>query len=206
MKGTWDSERDPLSALRSGDRAPFEAFVRTEIGTFLGFFQRLGADRAEAEDLAQEVFLKLYRSAATYDPQSRFSSFALRVARNAWIDRSRRRAARPGGPSLDAPVHGDATLLDRLSTGAMSAPDAAARNEDQLRLSRAIAELPRSHAQVFDLAVLQGIAYAEISAQLGIPVGTVKSRVFNAVRKLRALLEEVRPTDGGVERAEGSQP
>lgn len=190
MKGTWDADRDPLTALRSGDQGPFENFVRTEIGTFLGFFQRLGADRAEAEDLAQEVFLKLYRSAASYDPQSRFSSFALRVARNAWIDRRRRRAVRPQASSLDETTDDERPRGADVSNNDLPVHQSVEIAEDKQRLAAAIRTLPRMHAAVFELAVIQGLPYGEIAETLGIPVGTVKSRVFNALRKLRESLGE----------------
>ena len=58
MRETWDSEHDPLVALRGGDAGPFEAFVTSETATFLGFFLRLGASRPEAEDLVQDLFMK----------------------------------------------------------------------------------------------------------------------------------------------------
>lgn len=188
MKGTWDGDRDPLAALRAGDRGPFEEFVRTEAGTFLGFFQRLGAERGEAEDLAQEVFLKLYKSAPTYADQSRFSSYALRVARNAWIDRRRRRAVRVDGASLDDTQDEGASLLERLPSQGPETSSRAERAEERERLAAALRQLPESHASVFELAVLQELPYSEVSAVLGIPVGTVKSRVFHALRKLRDAL------------------
>jgi RNA polymerase sigma-70 factor, ECF subfamily len=196
LKGTWDADRDPLVALSRGDPAPFEQFVQTEIGTFLGFFQRLGADRGEAEDLAQEVFLKLFRSAPTYSPQQRFSSYALRVARNAWIDRRRRSAARPVGGSLDdaGPGEPDGSWIDSLPAPGREVSAAASSAEESRRLAGAIRLLPESHRMVFELAVVQSLPYAEISSALGIPVGTVKSRVFNSLRKLREILEG---SDGG---------
>lgn len=191
MKGTWDSDRDPLAALRRGEPALFEEFVRTEIGTFLGFFQRLGAERTQAEDLTQEVFLKLYRSAPSYQVQSRFSSYALRVARNAWIDHRRRRAVRPElaafGESSDTELHGE-SLLARLPAPGRAGAAAAMQAEERRRIEAAVRALPQAHALVFELAVIQELPYAEIAALLDIPVGTVKSRVFNALRKLREQL------------------
>ena len=183
MKGTWDSARDPLAALRRGDPALFEDFVRTEAATLVGFFRRLGAGRAEAEDLAQEVFLKLFRQAPTYDPRGAFEAFAMRIARNAWIDRRRRRAARPRTE----------TALELEPAGPAADPGAGATaREEAERLRRALAQLSESHALAFELGVVQGRPYAEIAAELGIPVGTVKSRVHHAVRRLRAALEEER--------------
>lgn len=192
MKGHWDADRDPLVALQQGDPAPFEAFVRGELPTLLAFFGHLGAERTEAEDLAQEVFVKLYKSASAYEPRAAFGSYALRVARNAWIDRRRRRSARPEGASLDDVTPdrpGQAPLAERLAAPATDVLAIASLAEDRARLRRAIAQLSPAHAVVFDLAVLRETPYADVAQALDIPVGTVKSRVFNALRKLREILE-----------------
>jgi RNA polymerase sigma-70 factor (ECF subfamily) len=192
LKGNWEAERDPLVALQAGDPTLFESFVRTEVSTLLSFFVHLGAERTEAEDLTQDVLVKLYKSATHYQPRAAFSSYALRVARNAWIDRRRRNAVRPGGASLDdlSGAEGDgAPLSERLEAPASDVLAIAALAEDRQRLQRAIAQLPPAHAAVFDLAVLRELPYAQISEALSIPVGTVKSRVFNALRKLREILE-----------------
>jgi RNA polymerase sigma-70 factor (ECF subfamily) len=186
--GSRDEPPDPLDALRGGDPAPFEAFVAEWSGRLMGFFRRLGAGRSEAEDLTQDVFLKVYRSTSTYQARSAFGAYVLRVARNAWIDRRRRQAVRPGsnptGPAADGEPERE--LGDpRAEDPTLRAQTA----EEALRLRAALAHLSPVHAEVFELAVLQERPYAEIAELLDIPVGTVKSRVFHALRKLRAELE-----------------
>lgn len=186
LKGRWNPERDPLRDLRGGDARAFEDFVRCWTPDLRSFFRRLGALPAEADDLVQETFLKLYRHAATYEAQGRFVPFAFRVARNAWIDRQRRRAVRP--------VAVETELADEDRLASLASPDhgplreASGREElDRLRL--ALLELSESHRLVFELGVLQERPYSEIAGILDIPVGTVKSRMFHAVRRLRAVLE-----------------
>ena len=190
MKGLWEAGRDPLAALRAGDPELFAAFVRAETATFVRFFRRLGADRGTSEDLTQEVFVKLFKCADTYARQGAFASFALRIARNAWVDNRRRAAARmahePLGIAELPPTH-------VVQPRAGSEDDASTRpsaDEEAQRLRDAIAGLPSTHALVFELAVMQELPYVEIAAMLDIPVGTVKSRVFHAVRKLRATLDQ----------------
>jgi len=191
VNGSWDRDRDPLAALGRGQQGLFEEFVRTEAATLIGFFQRLGGSRVEAEDLAQEVFVKLYRHAANYQPQGTFEAFALRIARNAWIDRRRREAARvPSRPFSALEAEGEAL---REAVAPSTAPDAAlAAREERARVAAALKSLSANHALIFELAVVQGRPYPEIAVELDIPVGTVKSRVFHALRHLRAALADPR--------------
>jgi len=200
LKGTWDSDRDPLVALQAGDAALFEAFVADESPTFLAFFRRLGVGPSEAEDLVQEVFLKLFRHADTYQPSGRFEAFAFRIARNAWIDRSRRRGVRPrlvsaAGDDDD----GDQPGLEVPDTG--PGPEARTETlEEAGRVGAALSQLSEGQRMVFELGVVQELAYHEIARLLEIPEGTVKSRMFHAVRKLRSLLEPDTDTADGVTR------
>jgi len=187
LKDPWDLERDPLTALREGDAGPFEAFVGSATANFIAFFGRLGASPAEAEDLVQDLFLKLFRYSETYEPQGRFSAYAFRVARNAWIDRGRRRASRPPDAAGSVGVEDEAP--EQMSR--MEEPgEGLARHEEAEALRAALAELPDKHRLVFELGILQELPYADISEALEIPVGTVKSRMFHAVRKLREALGE----------------
>jgi RNA polymerase sigma-70 factor (ECF subfamily) len=190
VRERWDGECDPLLALRGGDAGPFEEFVRAESSGLIGFFLRLGADPLEAEDLAQDVFLKLFRGASAYEPRSRFSSFVLRVARNAWIDRRRRRAARVSAVSLDDESGSPNATANAVVDPRAASPSELEADEDRRRLEVALRQLPEAHATVLELALGQSLPYSEIASLLEIPVGTVKSRVFNALRKLRELLEE----------------
>jgi len=187
----WNLPRDPLLALQEGDPAPFEDFVRSHARTLIAFFRQRGASPGRSEDLAQEVFLKLYQGAARYRPEERFPSYCFRVARNAWIDECRRAGVRP-----------------ELGSGAAEEglPDPPAEPEDPTHglvleeeeetLRRLLGTLPETHRAVFELAVLGELGYAEISALLGIPEGTVKSRMFYAVRRLRGAWVDVHGEGG----------
>jgi RNA polymerase sigma-70 factor, ECF subfamily len=188
LNPSWDHLTDPLAALRRGDPAPFEAFVRAAAERIVGFFRRQGASPEEAEDLAQEVFLKLHQNAARYRPEERFTSFCFRVARNVWIDARRRQSARLRPSSLER--EGDepgASLGDCLVAEGPSPAEAMAASEEAQRMGAAVLLLPDHHRLVFELGVIQELSYEEIGSILDIPVGTVKSRMFHAVRKLRKL-------------------
>ncbi len=188
MRDVWDDDRDPLAALRRGDPRLFEEFVRVEAPTFIHFFERIGADSGQAEDLTQEVFLRLYRSADDYERRDKFAAYALRVARNAWIDSGRRSAARPAGNLRGAT--NDAELdVERADANSAPIDHGLETGEESRRAIEALKLLPDGQRMVFELAVLQERPYPEIAELLGIPIGTVKSRVFNAVRRLREMLE-----------------
>lgn len=206
MTWTWDSDRDPLVALQAGDPAPFEAFVVAASATFLAFYRRLGVTPSEAEDLVQEVFLKLFRHADTYQPSGRFQAFAFRIARNAWIDRNRRRATRPRLVGGTASGNSEADESDELflqEPATLPSPGALAeRKEEAGRVEGALAQLSEGQRLVFELGVVQELAYSEIARVLEIPEGTVKSRMFHAVRKLRSLLEGESAAEGDAELAE----
>lgn len=183
MKGDWDALGDPLVALRDGDPTVFETFVRSETPTFRGFFRRLGAAADEAEDLAQEVFVRLVRYAPRYRQQDRLEAFCFRTARNVWIDNRRSRGLRRGETT---DTH---EQLARVSDGQPEPIEPLARREEAERALALLHQLPEGQRLVFELGVISERPYPEIARELGIPVGTVKSRMFNAVRRLRELLE-----------------
>jgi len=199
LRERWDFERDPLVALGRGESEPFEAFVLSETTTFLAFFLRLGADRSEAEDLVQDVFVKLFRHAATYRQEERFAAFAFRIARNAWIDRTRRKRRAP--PLRDErSLDGNGPESEPIWPGSGPAVELV-RGEDALRLRAALSDLPEAQRLVFELGVLQELPYGDIAEILDIPVGTVKSRMFHAVRKLREALGADEDGENARERA-----
>ena len=186
MKADWTGPPDPLAALQAGDLDPFDRFVHTETATFLGYFRRLGASADDAEDLTQELFLRLVRFAARYRPGQRFDAFCFRVARNAWIDFERRRAVRPKPAAGGTEDEHGPRPEDRVARPADVGPEI---TEEAAKLLRGLAQLSPGHREVFELAVVQERPYPEVAELLGIPVGTVKSRMFHAARKLRELLE-----------------
>lgn len=194
---------DMLARFRDGDRRAFEEIVGAFHPRLLRFFYRLCWDRDRAEDLTQDLFLKLLRGAGSYAPQGRLQTFIFRVATNLWIDQYR--AQKPKGRlySLDqAMVQGEPVLgeVQRGSPAAPEAVDQVIRKEEKERLREALCCLTEPHRLVFELAVYQELPYAEISRVLEIPVGTVKSRMHNCVR---ALQKEVRRTRSFRDRGEG---
>ena len=195
----WDLPRDPLAALRGGDSGPFEGFVRSHARTLFAFFRRQGAGLHKAEDLTQEVFLKLHRKAPQYRPDERFQAFVFRVARNVWIDDRRRAGARVAPGRLEGPEGSDRERIVGGLSEERDPVELVALVEEGQRLRRALEELPETHRAVFELGAIQELPYADVASILEIPVGTVKSRMYHALRKLREALEP----DGARKEEEG---
>ena len=148
MKNRWDGTRDPLAALAAGQPALFEDFVKSEAGTLLGFFRRLGAGPGEAEDLVQDTILKLFRSAKAYRPNDRFEAYAFRAARNVWID-SRRRAGVRERASGEG--EGEVGQLRDLPGAGQEPFEELALSERARMLSEAVQRLDEAHRVVFEL-------------------------------------------------------
>jgi RNA polymerase sigma-70 factor (ECF subfamily) len=143
---------------------------------------RQGADAGTAEDLAQETLLTVWRKAALYaGDRGSMTTWVFAIARNLRIDRLRREV-----PWQELPE-------GRL-TEASSEPlpdEAMAEKERQERVQAALAELPPEQKDVVILAYLEGLSHSEIAERLGLPLGTVKSRMRIAYQKIRQTLESL---------------
>jgi RNA polymerase sigma-70 factor, ECF subfamily len=158
----------------------YDRYNRTVYGVGMKI---LGGDRPLAEELVQDVFLKVWRSSKTFDAsRASFSTWLYRVTRSAAIDLYRKRAHKIHPVSEGEPYL--ATARD-TSDGPQEVVD-----ESWLswRVSRALEVLDASHREVIELAYFGGLSQREISERIGVPLGTVKSRTASAFRSLRAQL------------------
>ncbi|MFY9345491.1 MAG: sigma-70 family RNA polymerase sigma factor [Planctomycetota bacterium] len=210
--GDPEPQVDHLARYRDGDRTAFRALVDSWRDRMLQFFFRLCWDRDRAEDLVQDLFLKLLLGSKRYRPEGRMSTFVYRVATNLWIDHYRQQRPRPRFQSYDQVVlPGDSapSTIDYAKDEA-TPQQQLAEGEDRQALRQALERLTEPHRLVFELAVYQERPYGEISELLGIPVGTVKSRMHNAVTALKRLLggsdtaAERRSDDAGRRRSGGT--
>ncbi len=146
------------------------------------YMMRKGADAGTAEDLAQETLLTVWRKAALYaGDRGSMTTWVFAIARNLRIDRLRREL-----PWQELPE-------GRL-TEASSEPlpdEAMAEKERRERVQAALAELPPEQKDVVTLAYLEGLSHSEIAERLGLPLGTVKSRMRIAYQKIRQALESL---------------
>jgi RNA polymerase sigma-70 factor (ECF subfamily) len=169
-----------MAALREGDPRAFPALSERWRGRLVNFFRGLGADPHGAEDCAQEALLRVFRYRDDYRPDHPFPAFLFTLARRAFLD-WRRKARRHDARSAPLPD-------DPAPPGAPSDPVAEAA--ERVDLAEAVAQLPRRLRDVVELGAIRGLPYHQVAVLLGVPVGTVKSRMHHAVRRLRALLGE----------------
>jgi RNA polymerase sigma-70 factor (ECF subfamily) len=180
-----------MVAFQQGDYDAFGRLVEQYTDPLVNFFYYQCRDWDLAEDCCQEVWAKLFRSREEYQPRARFSTFLFRVARNHWIDCFRSRARRPTETSLDGDPD-ERSLGDSLESAPLP-PDALMERKDVAgAVAAALAHLPPEMRDVFVLGEVEGLPYSEVAVILAIPVGTVKSRMFNAVRRLQELLGPAR--------------
>lgn len=143
---------------------------------------QFAADRSDAEDLCQEIFLRLYQNLHRYRGEVPFAGWALRVSRNLCIDHyRRRRRLGPAVPLSDA-------LLEELPDGG-DLQRRTERREELLLVVRALRDMPEDLAVALVLRDLQGWAYEEVATFLELPLGTVKSRIHRARLELGRRLE-----------------
>lgn len=146
------------------------------------YMMRQGADADTAEELAQETMLTVWRKAALYsDEKGSASTWIFTIARNLRIDRLRREF-----PWQELPAHhNEAASNDTLPDEAVS------ENERKVRVQTALADLPQDQRDVVILSFIEGKSHSEIADQLGMPLGTVKSRIRLAYQKIRQAVEDL---------------
>ncbi|RJQ08627.1 MAG: sigma-70 family RNA polymerase sigma factor [Bacillota bacterium] len=148
---------------------------------------RILHNREEAEDITQETFLNVYRALDSFKGD-RFSPWIYKIASNLCLDYLRRR--RPSVVSLDAPVGPDGDITREMADETRSPEDAALADALGSHVQRAIDSLPPKYRAVVVLRHMQDLAYEEIADALGLPLGTVKTRLFRAREILRVRLAE----------------
>lgn len=175
-------ENDLVSRFRGGEADAFARLLelyKDRVHQFILCI--LGPDR-EAEDLAQEVFIQIHNSLANFRGESSFSTWAFSLTRNICRRRLRDRGRESG---LFAEQDEERELPDK----APSAETAFEREEDGRRVRAAVDGLSPLHRSVLFLSCWEQLSYAEIAAALDIPVGTVRSRIHNAMAALALKLK-----------------
>jgi RNA polymerase sigma-70 factor, ECF subfamily len=181
-----DEDREAIRRVQAGETEAFEVLVeKYKRKAFRLAFQVL-RDQEEALDVAQEAFVKAFRALPKFKGDSAFYTWLFRITMNLALDRKRQRATRAKALGTD-----DAPPEEWERTAVSTDPDPeteAAGTERRARIARALESLSEHHRSIIILSDIEGLAYREIADVLGIPIGTVMSRLHHARRRLREAL------------------
>jgi RNA polymerase sigma-70 factor (ECF subfamily) len=178
MSAESRTDAELIALIAGGDHRAFEELHRRYARSVLGIALRRIGDRGRAEDVTQDTFASVWRSAGRYDPaRGQAASWLYTVARNAIVDGLRRRPPPTVANPPDVPA-GD------------PGPDDAAESEwVSWRVHRAVESLPEQERSLVELAYWSGLSQSEIAEYVGLPLGTVKTRTRAALRRLADELE-----------------
>ncbi len=195
-KSEWTDRSLELSRLLGraglGDRAAFASLYENTSSHLLGVVLRIQRDRAQAEDILQEVYVNVWRAAQNFDAaQSQPLTWLSSIARNRAIDSLRRTQTQPqfrstiGSTTLDE----ETDVYDTVASDAPGPLDLLSRASDARALSSCMQGLSAQQRQSVALAFFDGLSHAEVAEQMRQPLGTVKSWVRRALMSLKGCLE-----------------
>lgn len=176
-----DDADDLLVRTAAGDRAAFSALYDRMAPRVLGLVRRVLVDPAQSEEVAQEVLLEVWQTAAAFDPdRGRASAWMLRIARRRAIDR-----VRASQSSRDRDLRIGVRDFEEAET---DVADVAEIHIEHDRARRALAQLSEAQRQAVTLAYDGGLTHREIADRLEVPLGTVKTRIRDGMDRLRTAL------------------
>jgi RNA polymerase sigma-70 factor, ECF subfamily len=170
-----------VDRLRRGDQRAFEELVRRYQNRVFGVTLRMLGNWADAEEVAQEVFLRVHRSVGDFRGESKLSTWLYAIASRLCLNRLASGRVRPTLESDDAVL--------RIESSDADPGEHLERAEVEAALQRAIAELPEERRIVVVLRDLEGLAYEDIAHALGLELGTVRSRLHRARAELKGKME-----------------
>ena len=175
-------DADLVGRCRKGDESAFGDLVEKYQHLVYGLIYRLTPDRTQAEDLSQDVFLRIHRGLPYFRGEARLSTWIYRIVQHVCFEsRGRRRAT----VSLDQPM---ADGSRRPEPG--RADGAYADVELRDRLEKAMAKLPDQYRFLIAAHYLRGVQYEALAESLNLPLGTIKTHLYRAKRRLRELLDQ----------------
>ena len=190
MAERLDSDADLMVRVREGDRDAFEVLVLRYQQAVLNFVHRTLRDATEAEDVAQQTFVQVWKAAHRYQVSARFSTWLFTIARNLCLNEIRRRSRHPAD-SLEAGQGDgeDQPQRQYADPGASLPPDAVAEAELRQKVQEAIDELPENQRTALLLCREEELSYEEISAVLGTSLSATKSLIFRGRETLKQRLK-----------------
>jgi RNA polymerase sigma-70 factor (ECF subfamily) len=185
-------ERQIVEAARRGDHRAFEALVLKYQDRIFRLVQRLVSGADTVDDLAQEVFIRAYRSIGEFKGESSLYTWLYKIALNLCRNYYRTKGRRPVHEEL-----GESTGAVGLESPDGSPEDEVFRREFWEQLRRGLDELPEEQREAVVFCDLEGMSYEEMAEVLGVPIGTVRSRIFRGRRALQRRLGAFHAAGGG---------
>ena len=192
-ENTGDSDGPLVQRVRAGDNEAFELLVVKYQERIFRLMRRLLGNRDQVEDLAQEVFIRAYRSLGSFKGESSFYTWLYKIALNTCRNYYRSMGRRPEGSVVESE-----SILDNIESNRVNPEKEAFRTEFWDTVKGSLHELPPEQREAIVLCDLEGLSYEEMSNVIGIPVGTVRSRVFRGRRALQQRLEPYLHTLHGI--------
>jgi len=191
VSGAGLSDADIMLQVKAGDDSAFEYLVQKYRRPMVSFMFRMAHNNAAAEDLAQEVFLRVYRSRESYEASAKFTTWLYRIATNLAVNHARdTRHERPENTvSLDEPDQESGHTLD-LPDHTPSAEDAIVRRERVAAIRQRVQALPERQRMAVVMHKYQQMEYREIADVLKLSESATKSLLFRAYETLREQLKE----------------
>ena len=181
--------RDWIQAARQGDEAAFANLVKAFQDKVYSYAYYVTGNRQDAEDVAQETFLKLWRTLGSYRGDCAPSAWIMQIAKHTCFDYLRAKSRRQTETLYD---DFDGEIADRPLPDAdvqSNPPDAAVQKEQRQAVAKGLAQLPQDQREVLTLCYINGLSYEQIALTLGQPPGTVKSRIRRAKNNLKNILK-----------------
>ena len=189
--GPDQTDADVMLRVKSGDQSAFDYLVQKYRRPMVSFMYRMARSTAAAEDLAQEVFLRVYRSRETYEPSAKFTTWLYRIATNLAVNHARdTRHERPEVQvSLDEPDEETGTTIE-LPDGTPNAEQLIVRRERMLAIRKKVEALPEQQRLAVIMHKYQQMDYKQIADVLKKSESATKSLLFRAYETLREQLKE----------------
>ncbi|WP_276134684.1 RNA polymerase sigma factor [Polluticoccus soli] len=170
------TEEELVSLLKQQSKEAYNYLYRQYSAVLFGVIKRIVMDEQTAQDVLQEVFVKIWNNIQQYDPvKGRIYTWMINIARNSSIDKLRSK-----GEVMKGKIRGDEETVNNIGGGLQTE-----QNTDAIGLKKLVDELKPEHKAIVELAYFKGYTMEEIGKALDIPVGTVKTRMRNAIQTLR---------------------
>lgn len=180
-----------LLAYQRGDMSAFEMLLARYRGPLFNFVLRTVRDRGRAEELYQDVWMKVIERGGEFRGDAKFSTWLYSIARNSCIDHQRKMKFRRHASLEEVRAGSAQTLGDRAQSPGPSTETLAGGGLVKKRIAEAVQELPVEQREVFLLRQLQGLSFKEIAEIVGVPPNTVKSRMRYALERLKRGLSDL---------------